>query len=207
MLRRQWYVSAVVAALLTADPMAVSAGTELPEEVRMDVRRIYSMGEKFDRAHIDATCAEQVTATEESEEGKSPFRCFRTAYKKAVREKEPSVSGYVVLLSIGTVVLAEERQKILESGMNEGDQERELQKNSLDTAELLIETLERVAAKSRVIAQELPVAEKLRKTLRSRAEMILKARGTGRTPAAVSASLERGRRDELLSRLSDIDTE
>jgi hypothetical protein len=199
------YVSVVVVCLSLARP---SLGSELPEEVRSDVRRIYTLGEKFDRARIDSTCSEQIQDAEE-EADKSPFRCFRSAFKRAVREKEPSVSGYVVLLSIGTVVLAEERQKILESSLSESEQERALQSNSLDTAELLIETLERVAAKSRVIDQELPVAEKLRKTLRTRAEAILRPRvsALGRSPASASASTERGRRDALLSRLSDIDTE
>jgi hypothetical protein len=202
-----WYVIAVVVCLV---PVRPSQGSDLPEEVQKDVRRIYSLGERFDRARIDSTCAEvvqEVSQDAEDSVDKTPFRCFRTAFKRAVREKEPSVSGYVLLLSIGTVVLAEERQKILESRLNESELEKALQANSLDTAELLIETLERVAAKSRVIEQEVPVAEKLRKTLRNRAESILRPRASGRSPASSSVSIERGRRDALLARLSDIDSE
>jgi hypothetical protein len=181
--------------------LADEESNDMPEDVRADVQRIYPLGEKFDRKHIQETCSEQKATR---------FHCFKATYDQVVKEREPTVTGYVLLLSIGTVVLAEERQRILDSGRAESESESDLQRNTLDTAELLIETLERVAKKAHVIAQEKPVAQNLRSTLLSRAESVLKQRPRGRSIASlanvtpVTGQPNETRREALLERLSEL---
>jgi hypothetical protein len=203
-MKTPWYVSAALGLALlclSGSTRAAEDSGDMPTEVRTDVQRIYPLGEKFDRKHIQVTC--------ESQSG-SRFHCFKTTYDKVIKEREPTVTGYVLLLSIGTVVLAEERQKILDAGRAESETESELQRNTLDTAELLIETLERVAKKAHVIAVEKPVAENLRSTLLSRAESVLKQSPRGRKIASLSSVPPSGgkpneeRREALLERLSGL---
>jgi len=200
-----WYVAGTLALAVALAPQSRAEDSDMPEEVRMDVKRIYPLGEQFDRHHIQQTCPAEKATTR--------FRCFRTTYDRVVKDREPTVTGYVLLLSIGTVVLAEERQKILDSSHSESEQQGELQRNTLDTAELLIETLERVAKKAKLIAQEKPVAETLRNTLLSRAESVLKTRAVGRSIASTElvpgAAPSNGqaneiRREALLERLSGL---
>lgn len=204
-MKTQWYVVGILVLSLTQASLCKAEDADMPEEVRVDVKRIYPLGERFDRNHIAQTCsAEKVTR----------YRCFRSTYDRVIKEREPTVTGYVLLLSIGTVVLAEERQKILDSSRTESETQPELQRNTLDTAELLIETLERVARKAKVIAQEKPVAESLRNTLLSRAESVLKHRPPGRSLAStenlpgsaapVAGPSSETRREELLARLSGL---
>jgi len=199
------YVVSILAlfSLLPCVGLAADAtNTDMPDEVRDDVQRIYPLGEKFDAKHIHETCTDTKV---------SRFRCFKTTYDQVVKEKEPTVTGFVLLLSIGTVVLAEERQKIIDSGRTETQTQGELQRNTLDTAELLIETLERVAKKAHVIKQEKPVADNLRTTLLSRAESVLKQRQGGRSiaslsnvPASTDSPSNEKRREALLERLSSL---
>ena len=168
---------------------------EMPTEVRTDVQRIYPLGEKFDRKHIAETCTDTSI---------SRFKCFKSTYDKVIKEREPTVTGYVLLLSIGTVVLAEERQKILDAGRADSDTETDLQRNTLDTAELLIDTLERVGKKANVIKQEKPIVDNLRTTLTSRAESVLKQRSKGRAIASLASVPPDERRSALLERLSGL---
>jgi hypothetical protein len=201
-MKSSWYVIGALLLSFALAPLGRAEDSDMPEEVREDVQRIYPLGEQFDRKHIQQTCS--------TDQSTNHFRCFRATYETVIKEQEPTVTGYVLLLSIGTVVLAEERQKILDSGRTESEMQGDLQRNTLDTAELLIETLERVGKKAKVITQEKPVAQTLRNTLLSRAGSVLKQRTMGRSIASTSnipttgSQTNESRREALLERLQTL---
>jgi hypothetical protein len=197
------FVSMIAVGLAAAQWTPAARAEEMPLEVRNDVQRIYEVGQKFDSAHLSETCPKDKVS--------SPFRCFQEEFDKTVAAREPSVTGYVVLLSIGTVVLAEERQRILDQ--REGPtREAALQRNSLDTAELLVETLEHVSAKTQVIAPEKPVMHQLMETLKTRAEALLRPAGRSLASTDIPRTLDGAmspleRREALRSRLSRLTAE